>query len=295
MIITATVLDLFDGEGGAAAPAPAQAAEGAQTTTGGAPEAGGQDTAPDAGEQQTKSPEDLEKEFKALIKGQYKEQFGKEFQKAFDRRYGKEIRATQERMKGQQPIIDLLSTRYGVKDGDMDGLMKAIRGDTAMWDVAAENAGMPGMGKQYLDGVQTQAENYRLKEDQKENIVRQMARRQIAQWQADSVGMTDIYPGFDLQAELQNPAFKAMLRAGASVRNAYEACHIDEIKTRLVQETAKTTEKKVTDNIRAKGGRPAEAGGAPGVTVKFSVENSTKEQRAELARRAKAGEKIRFW
>ena len=50
MIITATVLDLFDGEGGAAAPAPAQAAEGAQTTTGGAPEAGGQDTAPDAGE-----------------------------------------------------------------------------------------------------------------------------------------------------------------------------------------------------------------------------------------------------
>lgn len=293
MIITATVLDLFDGEGGAAAPAPAQAAEGAQTTTGGAPEAGGQDTAPDAGEQQTKSPEDLEKEFKALIKGQYKEQFGKEFQKAFDRRYGKEIRATQERMKGQQPIIDLLSTRYGVKDGDMDGLMKAIQGDKGMWESAAEEAGMPV--DQYKAFQAMRAENQRLHEAQRESIVRQMARRQIAQWQADSVGMTDIYPGFDLQTELQNPAFKAMLRAGASVRNAYEACHIDEIKTRLVQETAKTTEKKVTDNIRAKGGRPAEAGGAPGVTVKFSVETSTKEQRAELARRAKAGEKIRFW
>lgn len=293
MIITATVLDLFDGEGGAAAPAPAQAAEGAQTTTGGAPEAGGQDTAPDAGEQQPKSPEDLEKEFKALIKGQYKEQFGKEFQKAFDRRYGKEIRATQERMKGQQPIIDLLSTRYGVKDGDMDGLMKAIQGDKGMWESAAEEAGMPV--DQYKAFQAMRAENQRLHEAQRESIARQIAQRQAAQWQADSAGMTDIYPGFDLQAELQNPAFKAMLRAGASVRNAYEACHIDEIKTRLVQETAKTTEKKVTDNIRAKGGRPAEAGGAPGVTVKFSVENSTKEQRAELARRAKAGEKIRFW
>ena len=64
--VEAAILDLFDGEGGSAGTAQS-AAESPAAETGGAPEAGGQDTAPDAGEQQPKSPEDLEKEFKALI------------------------------------------------------------------------------------------------------------------------------------------------------------------------------------------------------------------------------------
>ena len=107
--------------------------------------------------------------------------------------------------------------------------------------------------------------------------------------------MQQSYPDFNLEAEMQNPAFRAMLRAGASIQNAYEATHIDQIKAALAQQTAKSTEKKVTDNIRKKGMRPQEVGGAqPGVPLNADLKNSTAKQRAEWAARAERGEQITF-
>ena len=57
-----------------------------------------------------------------------------------------------------------------------------------------------------------------------------------------------------------------------------------------------TTEKQVVDGIRAKGARPAEVGmtSSSGFIIKDDASKLTRQDRAEIARRATMGEKIRF-
>ncbi len=87
-----------------------------------------------------------------------------------------------------------------------------------------------------------------------------------------------------------------MLRAGVDVKTAYEVIHMDDIKTTVAQAAGKQAETNVTNNIRAKGQRPAEAGAASpaGIIVKNDVHALTPSDRKEIARRVARGEKISF-
>ena len=62
------------------------------------------------------------------------------------------------------------------------------------------------------------------------------------------------------------------------------------------QSAARAAEKQVVDTIRAKGARPAENGTAAqsAFTVKDDVSKLTREDRAEIARRAARGDSISF-
>lgn len=60
---------------------------------------------------------------------------------------------------------------------------------------------------------------------------RYLVRLIVRDWKEQAVLLKRIYPGFDLDQEVRNPEFLAMLRAGLSVRRAYEVLHLDEIKT----------------------------------------------------------------
>ena len=103
------------------------------------------------------------------------------------------------------------------------------------------------------------------------------------------------YPEFDLRREVaENPRFIAMLRAGVPVRDAYEVSHLGDIQARNAAKAAAEMEKRVMDNVRAKGMRPNENGttSQPGVIVKNDPSKFTKADRAEIARRVRRGERI---
>lgn len=274
-----------DGSGAGQAGSQAEAVNSQAANTGDNPTA-------DAGQEATKTPEQLQEEFQKLIKGEYKDAYTKEFQRHFNDRH-KDAKATQERLESYQPIIDTLSSRYGITDGDMGKLSKAIESDESLWAEAAEEAGMTV--EQFRHVKQIEAENARFKAEQQQNIRQQMAQRQMEVWNGQVEEVRKSYPNFNLEDELNNPGFKAMLRAGASIRNAYEATHLDDIKKSLVASTAQQTTKEVTDNIKAKGMRPTEVGGSQsGVPLSMDLKNSTKAQRDEWARRAERGETITF-
>lgn len=274
-----------DGSGDGSAGSQAMAANGQAANT-------GEGSPADAGQEVSKTPEQLQTEFQQLIKGEYKDAYTKEFQKRFNERH-KEAKITQERLNSYQPIIDTLSARYGITDGDMGKLSQAIDADESLWADAAEEAGMTV--EQYRHVQRVEMENQRLKAAQRQNIQHQMAQQQMQIWQGQIQQVQQSYPDFNLEAEMQNPAFQAMLRAGASIQNAYEATHIEDIKASLARQTAKNTEKQVTDNIRKKGMRPQEVGGAQsGVPLNSDLKNSTAKQRAEWAARAERGEQITF-
>lgn len=294
--VHAADLHLFDGGNGGGAPA-AGAEAGSQASVVSSQAAPGDNGTPAAaGQENEQTPEQLAEEFQELTKGKYKDAYDKDFQqrfqKLFDQRF-KGVKADQERLSSYQPIIDTLSARYGITDGDMGKLSQAIDSDQSLWEEAAEEAGLTV--EQYRRVQRMEMENQRLKAAQRETIQHQMAQQQMQVWQGQIQQVQQSYPDFNLEAEMQNPAFQAMLRAGASIQNAYEATHIDQIKAALAQQTAKSTEKKVTDTIRKKGMRPQEVGGAqPGVPLNADLKNSTAKQRAEWAARAERGEQITF-
>ena len=71
---------------------------------------------------------------------------------------------------------------------------------------------------------------------------------------------------------------------------------MDEIVTEAMSTSAAQAEKRVVENVRAKGARPAENGVAAqsGFVVKDDVSKLSRKERAEIARRAMRGETISF-
>lgn len=319
-------LDLFDGAAGAAA---SGAGEGAGSGTQGETQqtspaatrrgssgeysnvkfgkqdqpaaAGGQQAnPPDAGEESKKGVEttsdtleDKRKAFRALVDGEYKDQYTEDTQRIIDRRF-RETKNLEAQLSQQKPILDMLMQRYKIGDGDLGKLTQAIENDNAYWSQAAEEAGMSV--EQYKQFQKLQRENAQLLQAQRRSQNQQAAEKQLQKWYQEAEAMKSDYPGFDLGRESQDPQFLSMLRSGVPVKLAYEVMHMDEIKSTVAQTTAQQTEKQVVEGIRAKGARPAENGTSSqsGFVVKDDPAKWTKKDRAEIVRRVQRGEQIKL-
>ena len=320
-------LDLFDGAAGAAA---SGAGEGAGSGTQGETQqtspaatrrgssgeysnvkfgkqdqpaaAGGQQAnPPDAGEESKKQGvettsdtlEDKRKAFRALVDGEYKDQYTEDTQRIIDRRF-RETKNLETQLSQQKPILDMLMQRYKIGDGDLGKLTQAIENNNAYWSQAAEEAGMSV--EQYKQFQKLQRENAQLLQAQRRSQNQQAAEKQLQKWYQEAEAMKADYPGFDLGRESQDPQFLSMLRSGVPVKLAYEVMHMDEIKSTVAQTTAQQTEKQVVEGIRAKGARPAENGTSSqsGFVVKDDPAKWTKKDRAEIVRRVQRGEQIKL-
>ena len=325
-------LRLFDGEGGAAAPAAGEGAAGdgnkggsqaspAPTRRGKSggfqnvlfgkqsdeltaagdepgPEGKAQPSAAGKGKEgdvvtTSNTLEDRRKAFQELVNGEYKDIYTEETQRIIDRRF-REARNLEERAAKQQPVIDMLMQRYKIADGDMGKLAAAVENDNAYWSEAAEEAGMSV--EQYKQFQRLKRENDALLRAQRMRQNQQAAQQQLQKWYSEGEQVKAVYPDFDLGAESKNPQFISMLKAGVPVQHAYEVIHMDEIKAGVAQSTARQTEKQVVDGIRAKGNRPAENGTSSqsAFTVKDDPHKWTKQDRAEVARRVARGETIKL-
>lgn len=325
-------LRLFDGEGGAAAPAAGEGAAGdgnkggfqaspAPTRRGKSggfqnvlfgkqgdePTAAGDEPGPEGKAQPSAAGkgkegdvvttsntlEDRRKAFQELVNGEYKDIYTEEAQRIIDRRF-REARNLEERAAKQQPVIDMLMQRYKIADGDLGKLAAAVENDNAYWSEAAEEAGMSV--EQYKQFQKLQRENDALLRAQRMRQSQQAAQQQLQKWYSEGEQVKAVYPDFDLGAESKNPQFISMLKAGVPVQHAYEVIHMDEIKAGVAQSTARQTEKQVVDGIRAKGNRPAENGTSSqsAFTVKDDPHKWTKQDRAEVARRVARGETIKL-
>nr|DAT70571.1 MAG TPA: hypothetical protein [Caudoviricetes sp.] len=325
-------LRLFDGEGGAAAPAAGEGAaddgnkggfqaspaptrrgksggfqnvlfgkQGDEPTAAGdepGPEGKAQPSAAGKGKEgdvvtTSNTLEDRRKAFQELVNGEYKDIYTEETQRIIDRRF-REARNLEERAAKQQPVIDMLMQRYKIADGDLGKLAAAVENDNAYWSEAAEEAGMSV--EQYKQFQRLKRENDALLRAQRMRQNQQAAQQQLQKWYSEGEQVKAVYPDFDLGTESKNPQFISMLKAGVPVQHAYEVIHMDEIKAGVAQSTARQTEKQVVDGIRAKGNRPAENGTSSqsAFTVKDDPHKWTKQDRAEVARRVARGETIKL-
>lgn len=240
-----------------------------------------------------KSIEQLRKEYRALVEGEYKDIYTEDTQKIISRRF-KETEDLREQNSKSQKVLGLLLNRYSIEDGDLEKLQKAIEDDDNYWADAADEAGMTT--EQYKQLQKLKAQNADLINQQRQRQGMERAERQAQQWFSEAQALKAKFPKFDLNAEVKNPQFLAMLKAGTPVEHAYKVIHFDELVGDAVQVTAQQQEQRVTANVRARGARPTENGTAAqgAFTVKDDVHKLSKQDRAEIARRAQRGEIIRF-
>lgn len=289
-------LHLFDGEGGAASTG-AQASEGGQEETGRVEygrEAKSQPNVQvgagqkDDGQADTPDPD---KEFDELIKGKYKDQYAQRVQGAIQNRFrnAEDLEGQVNQWKG---ATALLFQRYGLEDGDVEGLKYAIDHDEEMFSAEAEAEGLTVQKYMEMQRQQAEAAQARsmLAAMQQEKEKQDM----IKQWESEADELRELFPGFDLRAESENEEFKDRLQSGYSVRDAFLTAHMGEILDGSFNSARQEAQTQMVRDINKRQARPAENASrkAPAISRKSDPSTWTDEDFDEVERRVYAGEKI---
>ena len=198
------------------------------------------------------------------------------------------------------PALELLARKYDLDPAniDYDALAKKISDDDGYYEDKALSMGVSvetakKIDQQERDTARQQREEARTLEDLK-------LRRHYDGLVQQGDAMKKVFPNFDLNKELQNPAFARMTspNIGISVEDAYYAVHRNEIQTAAMRATMQQTRQKISNSIQAGSRRPDEAGAsgqAPSVTT-FDYRNASREQREAIKKRirdaAARGEKV---
>ena len=201
--------------------------------------------------------EENRKAFRSLIRGEYKDAFAEETQRLINRRF-KEADGMRRRLDSMQPLVDVLSQRYGINGMENPaGLAKEISADSAFWADAAEKAGMTV--ETYRRMRETELERDRMREHERDMQREYIANLQYEKWAREEKEMQETYPDFTLESMKGNQIFALLLKNGYPMMEAYKAATVDN----LISRAAADAEEKVTSNIKARGQRPSEAGVAP--------------------------------
>ena len=225
--------------------------------------------------------ESKRKAYMDLINGEYKDIHTEESQRMINARFKNE-KKLQKQLDDLMPMVNLMHTRYGT-NGDTQALSAALGRDQYFWGgVAEERGGTNETAKKQLE-METELRAYKQRE-------------QLDKWNAEIAALQEKYPEFDIDAEMSDPEVRKQLKSGIPLERIYRERHMDDFIKRAVETATADTERRVTENIRAKGNRPDENGiqSGAGYVAKVDVTKLTREQRTEYAKRAARGEYIDF-
>lgn len=219
----------------------------------------------DAGQEERES---VEARYRRLMDGEFKQLYTRDTQRMINARF-RQTKQLEEQLGRARPILDRLARHFQVDGEDLEGLGRAM-------DRAGEE-----------------------QRDRAEQQRRQRAEEQFRSWADQARQLRELYPDFDLQGELADDRFRALIanpKAPVPLRQAYEAIHMDRIKDGIARQLARDTQKQVVDSIRAKGARPQENGTAAqsAFQMRQDVGRLSGRELADLNRRILEGERISF-
>lgn len=245
----------------------------------------------------TPDPEARKAEFERLIQGDYKDLYDQKFQEVFNKRF-KDYKILQKQTEDVKPLLDLLGPKYGVTDGDLSKLAKAIEEDSSMWEEQALEHGLTVEQYKYMKQLERESEAF--KEMQRQAEQERGAQETYNKWLEQSESLKQTYPKFDLEAEIRHPhtgqQFLDVLAATNDVKAAYHAIHFDEILPSAMQVTAQKVKEATVSNIQSRNQRPVENGvkSSTGAVIKNDPSKWTDADIDEVIRRVEAGEIIKL-
>ena len=279
-------------EGGADAGAPQNGEPSAEETTG---EAQQQE------EPKQADPAQKRRAFGQLMQGEY----AAEFEEAMQRAAQLAVQSVQENpaVKG---LLEALGEAYGIDAGNAENLevlTEAVKSgkvkNDEYYETLAAERGISVKTARELDKMEGELQRANAEKQRAEQMRlaaehQQRAAAVRAQWEAEAAQLKEKYPAFELDEVLNNPSVADMIRRGIGLEAAYRAAYFDQLMTESTARTAKQVEQGVTARIQQRAQRPAENGAHPGAAAetKVDVAHMTAKQRAELAKRARRGERI---
>lgn len=234
------------------------------------------------------------------VREKYKDRIGEEIQGAIQKRF-KNQQSFEDSFNDLLDGLAPLFLKYNLDISDVDGLKNALAtDDTLLEDTAFEEGLTPEAVRQRLqqqrENARLQKELDKLKEEQLEAQASKEAYEQYNSWVREAEELKQLYPSFDLATELENEEFRDdLVNSGKSLRKAYEGAHLQEIIAGAIQTTASKVRESVTNDIKARGMRPAENGMRSGsVSVKKDVNELTDKDIDRIYKRVQRGDIISF-
>lgn len=274
------------------------------------------DSSPDGGAQETQEerpeeqkepepkltdPAEKRRAFGQLMQSEYAAEFEEALQRASEMAVQNVL--DNPAVKG---LMDALGEAYGIDVQSADNLAALteavkngkVKNDEYYETLAAER-GISVKTARELDRMEGELQRANAEKQRAEQI-RQAAEHQQraaavrAQWEAEAARLKVKYPAFELDEVLNNPSVADMIRRGIGLEAAYRAAYFDQLMEASTARTAQQVEQGVTARIQQRAQRPAENGAHPGgaAEMKVDVAHMTAKQRAELAKRARRGERI---
>lgn len=223
----------------------------------------------------------------------HKDEATKWFNERFDKRHA-DYNKLKENAKSSKGIMEMLATKFGIESSDdITAITEALENDDYLYAQRAEENNRTVDEQREWDKMERENRLYREQQAQAERM--QKAQRQYDAWTEQANNLKQVFPSFDLDAELANPDFVQALRSGMSIDRAYYAMHGEEIATGAMQYTAQAVRKATVEDMAASKGRPRENGlsSRAAVKVEKDIGSLTRDERAKLARRS-LHERIRF-
>lgn len=286
-------------------------AEGAAAAAPAATAADGAVAAPANGENNTDTSDpkepDLDADYRDNVRTKYKAQIDRQISDAVQSRL-KGAKAENARLNDEnakfRELFDSLCDEYDADD--FDSLKTKLREDRSrrIEDEAIKTGKSNDEVSKEIDARaelrRAKRESAMYKEQRDAERRKQESSRILADWRRQAEGLSDKYPGFDLDAELaNNEVFVDLLvngRGRVTVETAYVSAHGDEaIKQAMEYAAARGTEvaaARFANNAK----RPTEGAlqkTTAGASV-VDVKNMTRKQRDEIKKRVAKGEHITF-
>lgn len=252
-------------------------------------------------EQKPADPAEKRRAFGQLMQSEY----AAEFEEAMQRAAQLAVQNVQQspEVKG---LLEALGEAYGIDAQDANNLAALtdaikngkVKNDEYYETMAAER-GISVKTAREMDRMESELQRANAEKQRTEQLRAAMEHQQRAaavraQWEAEAAQLKVKYPEFELDEVLNNPSVADMIRRGIGLEAAYRAAYFDKLMEASTARTAQQVEQGVAARIQQRAQRPAENGAHPGgaAETKVDVAHMTAKQRAELAKRARRGERI---
>ncbi len=238
-----------------------------------------------------------EEEFDELIKGKFKDQYGKKVQSAIAERFKnqKETNAEVEKLRG---AISVLASRYGLEADDTDGIISAMDKDDELYEAEAIRSNTTPEAikqriKQARDNKSSKDEIERLRGELNERDRKEKARADAQRWAKEAKDTVAKYKNFNLLEELKNKDFVKFLNDGMNVTQAFEHAHLDEILAAQMKAVEKRTAENVARTVANNRGRIAEGARSPHASApgqnRVNLRNMTDEDFEKIEKLVNSG------
>ena len=235
----------------------------------------------------------VQEKWDELKKGEYKELYGQDVQRAIQDRL-KNHADLQKQLDALQPIIDAGKKIYGTED--TAALLEAMNNDERLIQREEDEAEAAGMTVESLRTMRKlEEDNRRLTQMEQDSIQNQMLHNHYQKLVQQGEAMKQMFPEFNLQAELQDPQFLRLTspEVGLSVEAAFYAIHGKNVAAESMKAGMERAQKQMSQTIRAQGMRPVEGAahgqGQPAAQAPMDFRSMTRAERERFRSQVKNG------